>query len=61
MSLNSFGPILDHAQDVVKTGAKLPALMTAGRWKSSRMPERYTEKQSADPGAVAKYNQEHGN
>ena len=28
------------AQDLVKSGVKLPALMTAGRWKSARMPAR---------------------
>ena len=48
------------AQDLAKTGAELPALMTAGRWKSSTMPARYTERQSADRGAVARYYQESG-
>ena len=43
------------AQDLAKTGAELPALMTAGRWKSSKMPARYTERQAADRGAVARY------
>ena len=38
------------AQDLVKSGVELPALMTAGRWKSSKMPARYTEKQAAGPG-----------
>ena len=28
------------AQDLAATGVELPALMTAGRWKSSRMPAR---------------------
>ena len=46
------------AQDLVKSGVELPALMTAGRWKSSTMPARYTERQSADRGAVARYYQE---
>ena len=46
------------AQDLAKTGAELPALMTAGRWKSSTMPARYTERQAADRGAVARYYQE---
>ena len=41
------------AQDLVKSGVELPALMTAGRWKSSKMPARYTERQAADRGAVA--------
>ena len=49
------------AQDLAATGTELPALMTAGRWKSSRMPARYTERQAADRGAVAKYYQEDEN
>ena len=48
------------AQDLARTGVELPALMTAGRWKSSRMPARYTERQAADRGAVARYYQEGG-
>ena len=48
------------AQDLVKSGVELPALMTAGRWKSSKMPARYTERQPADRGAVARYYQEQG-
>ena len=48
------------AQDLARTGVELPALMTAGRWKSSRMPARYTERQAADRGAVARYYQESG-
>ena len=43
------------AQDLVKTGVELPALMTAGRWKSARTPARYTERQAAGRGAVARY------
>ena len=46
------------AQDLARSGVELPALMTAGRWKSSRMPARYTERQAADRGAVARYYQE---
>ena len=48
------------AQDLSNTGTELPALMTAGRWKSSKMPARYTERQAADRGALAKYYQESG-
>ena len=48
------------AQDLARTGVELPALMTAGRWKSSRMPARYTERQAADRGAVARYYRESG-
>ena len=42
------------AQDLSNTGTELPALMTAGRWKNSKMPARYTERQAADRGAVAR-------
>ena len=45
------------AQDLVASGVELPELMTAGRWKSSRMPARYTERQTAGRGAVARYYQ----
>ena len=45
------------AQDLAATGVDLPALMTAGRWKSSRMPAKYTERQAAGRGAVARYYQ----
>ena len=41
------------AQDLAANGAELPALMVAGRWKSPRMPARYTEKQALGRGAVA--------
>ena len=43
------------AQDLVKSGVELPALTTAGRWKSAKMPARYTERQAADRGAVVRY------
>lgn len=46
------------AQDLANTGTELPALMTAGRWKNSKMPVRYTERQAAGRGAVARYYQE---
>ena len=43
------------AQDLAANGAELPALMVAGRWKSARMPARYTEKQALGRGAVARW------
>ena len=46
------------AQDLAATGVELPELMTAGRWKSSRMPAKYSERQAADRGTMAKYYQE---
>ena len=48
------------AQDLANTGTELPALMTAGRWKNSKMPARYTERETAARGAVARYYQEGG-
>ena len=48
------------AQDLAKSGVKLPALMTAGRWKNSKTPVRYTERQAAGRGAVARYYQKKG-
>ena len=48
------------AQDLAASSVELPELMTAGRWKSSRMPARYTERQAAGRGAVARYYQERG-
>ena len=48
------------AQDLVKKGVELPALMTADRWKSAKMPDRYTERQAAGRGAVASYYQKKG-
>ena len=38
------------SQDLAAAGFALPELMTAGRWKSPRMPARYTERQSAGRG-----------
>ena len=46
------------AQDLTAAGVELPALMTAGRRQSSKMPARYTERQAADRGAVARSYQE---
>ena len=46
------------AQNLAATGVELPALMTAGRWKSSKMPARHTERQAAGRGTVARYYQE---
>ena len=40
------------AQDLGKSWVELPALMQAGRCKSSKMPSRYTKRQSADRDAM---------
>ena len=45
------------SQDLAAAGFALPELMTAGRWKSPRMPARYTERQADGRGAVARYYQ----
>ena len=41
------------ALDLTATGMELPSLMTAGRWKSSRMPGQYTERQAAGRPGIA--------
>ena len=43
------------ARDLAASGAELPALMQAGRWKSERMPALYTRNEAAGRGAVARY------
>ena len=48
---------LGTAQNLTITGVELPALMTAGRWKSSHMPAQYTEGQAAGRDAVSRYYQ----
>ena len=46
------------AEDIAQ---ELPVLMPgAGRWQSSRMPARYTERQAAGRSAVARYYQGRG-
>ena len=42
-------------QDLTAAGAALPELMQAGRWKSNAMPARYSERQAAAQGAVARF------
>ena len=48
------------AQDLVKSGAELPTLMTAGRWESFTIPARYTERQAADGGGGPSITREGG-
>jgi hypothetical protein len=43
------------AQDLAASGAELSELMQARRWKPPTMPARYTERQAAGRGAVARY------
>lgn len=42
-------------QDLAASGAELPAIMQAGRWKSPTMPARYAERMVAGRGAVARF------
>ena len=41
------------AQSLVEGKATMPQLQTAGRWKDSRMPARYTEKEELAQGTIA--------
>jgi len=43
------------AQDLVAAGFDVAAIMQAGRWKSSAMVARYTERLTVAQGAVARY------
>ena len=43
------------AQDLAASGVELPALMTAGRWKSPKTAAKYTRNESAGRGAVARF------
>jgi hypothetical protein len=42
-------------QDLVAAGLDLPAIMQAGRWKTTAMPARYAERLLAARNAVARY------
>ena len=48
-------PRVGMAQDLAAHGAGLVAIMTAGRWKSERMPAYYSRGEAAGLGAVARY------
>ena len=47
-------------QDLAADGASLVELQTAGRWQSATMPARYSEKQAARRGAVARFHEKRG-
>lgn len=53
--LSGHSPRVGMAQDLAASGAELPALMTAGRWRSHSMPARYTAALRAERGAVARF------
>ena len=42
------------AQDLVEANVSLLGVMNAGGWTSAAMPKRYTEKQAARKGAIAR-------
>ena len=48
-------PRVGMAQDLARAGMELPRLMTAGRWRSPRMPALYIRNETAARGAVAEY------
>ena len=49
------------ARDLAASGVELPAMITADRWKNSRMPGRYTERQAVGRGALDWYYQKRDN
>ena len=48
-------PRIGMAIDLARSGVSLPALMEAGRWKSTTMPAHYVRAVEAGSGAVAKW------
>ena len=48
-------PRVGMAQDLARIGIEMPRLMTAGRWRSPRMPALYTRNESIARGGVAEY------
>lgn len=54
-AFSGHSPRVGMAQDLAAACTELPALMVAGRWKSSRMPAHYASAEFAGRGAVARY------
>ena len=48
-------PRVGMARDLARAGTELTRLMTAGRWRSPRMPALYTRNETVARGAVAQY------
>ncbi len=48
-------PRVGMARDLARAGTGLTRLMTAGRWRSPRMPALYTRNETVARGAVAQY------
>ena len=50
-------PRVGMARDLARAGIELPRLMTAGRWRSPRMPALYTRNESVAKGGVIRDNE----
>lgn len=48
-------PRVGMARDLARSGTELTRLMTAGRWRSPRMPALYTRNETVARGAVAQF------
>ena len=49
------------AQDLARAkGIEMPAIMQAGGWKSETTVARYTAREAADRGAVARFYEQEG-
>ena len=59
-SISGHSARVGMAQDLVASGADLPAVMQAGRWRSPTMSARYAERLLAGRGAVARYHEKRG-
>ena len=53
--VSSHGCRVGMAQDLARTREELPAIMQAGGWKNERMVARYTARERAGRGAVARF------
>ena len=52
-------PRVGMTRDLVRAGIELPALMNAGRWRTSAMPAHYARNETAGNGAIAQYYNAH--
>ena len=48
-------PRVGMACDLARAGIELPSLMTAGRWRSPKMPALYTRNETVVRGAIAQF------
>ena len=54
-SFSGHSPRVGMCRDLVAHGASLPAIQTAGRWKSPQMVAHYARAEFAGRGAVARF------